>query len=126
MNQITNALTHEEAVERAKELATNIKPRFKLTEEIARQPEETIQEFIESGLIHAMVPKRWGGHELDFNTLFRTAIEIAKADPSAGWCYTLLVVHAWQLAFFPEEAQAEVWGEKSRCNDCFFFCTFEK
>ena len=56
-----------------------------------------------------MVPKRWGGHELDFNTLFRTAIEVAKADPSAGWCYTLLVVHSWMLAFFPEEAQAEVW-----------------
>ena len=37
-----------------------------------------------------MVPKRWGGHELGFDTLFRTTVEIAKADPSAGWCYTLL------------------------------------
>ena len=109
MEGIANALTHEEAVEKAKELAATLKTRFKLTEEISRQPEETIQELRESGLIHAMVPKRFGGSELNFNTLFRTAIEIAKVDPSAGWCYTLLVVHAWQLAFFPEEAQAEVW-----------------
>ena len=111
MEGIANALTHEEAVEKAKELAATLKNRFKLTEEISRQPEETIQELRESGLIHAMVQKRFGGSELDFNTLFRTAIEIAKVDPSAGWCYTLLVVHAWQLAFFPEEAQAEVWGK---------------
>ena len=109
LNQLTKGITHEEAVECAKNVATKIKPRFKISEEIAHQPEETIQDFIDSGLIHAMVPKRWGGHELDFNTLFRTAIEVAKADPSAGWCYTLLVVHSWMLAFFPEEAQAEVW-----------------
>ena len=62
-----------------------------------------------SGLIRAMVPKRWGGHELGFNTLFKTAMEVAKADPSAGWCYTLLLVHSWMLAYFPEEAQREVW-----------------
>ncbi|WP_428911527.1 acyl-CoA dehydrogenase family protein [Niallia sp. Krafla_26] len=109
MTKLANALTHEEAVQRAQELAAKIKPRFKVTEEISRQPEETIEELRETGLVHAMVPKRWGGSELDFNTLFRTAIEIAKADPSTGWIYTLAVVHAWQLAFFPEEAQAEVW-----------------
>ena len=44
MEGIANALTHEEAVEKAKELAATIKTRFKLTEEISRQPEETIQE----------------------------------------------------------------------------------
>ena len=111
MEGIANALTHEEAVEKAKELAATLKTRFKLTEEMTRQPEETIQELRDSGLIRTMVPKRFGGSELDFNTLFRTAIEIAKVDPSAGWCYTLLVVHAWQLAIFPEQAQAEVWGK---------------
>ena len=111
MNQLTQQLTHEEAVERAKELASKIKPRFKLTEEICRQPEETIQELRETGLVRAMVPKRWGGYELDFNTLYRTTIEVAKADPSTGWVYALAVVHAWQLAFFPEEAQREVWNK---------------
>ena len=97
MNQLTKQLTHEEAIERARNLAIKIKPRFKLTEELSRQPQETIQDFIDSGLVRTMTPKRWGGHELDFNTLSKTAVEIAKADPSAGWCYTL-VAHSFMDA----------------------------
>lgn len=102
-------MTHEEAVERAKDVAVRVRTRFKLTEELCHQPQETIQDFTDAGLIRAMIPKRWGGYELGFDTLFRTGVEIAKADPSAGWCYTLLVVHSWMLAYFPEEAQREVW-----------------
>lgn len=109
MSSLTKTLTHEEAVDIVRELAVKIKPRFKLTEELGHQPEETVQDFIHSGLISAMIPKRWGGHELGFDTLYKTAVEIAKADPSAGWCYTLLVVHSWMLAYYPEEAQREVW-----------------
>ncbi len=110
LNQLTSKqLTHEEAVERTRNLAINIKSRFNVTEELCRQPQETIQEFIDAGLIRAMVPKRWGGHELGFDTLFRTGVEVAKADPSAGWCYTLLLAHSWMLAYFPEEAQRDVW-----------------
>ena len=107
IDQLT--LTHEEAIKRAKNLATKIKPRFKITEELRQQPQENIQDFIDSGLVRAMVPKRWGGHELGFNTLFRTAAEVAKADPSAGWVYSLLVAHGWMLAFFSDEAQRDVW-----------------
>ena len=87
LNQLTKSLTHEEAIERAKNLAIKIKPRFKLTEELSRQPQENIQDFIDSGLVRTMTPRRWGGHELDFITLSKTAVEIAKADPSRGWCY---------------------------------------
>jgi alkylation response protein AidB-like acyl-CoA dehydrogenase len=110
LNKLTNELTHEEAVERARNVAIKIKPRFTLTEELFRQPQETIQNFIDSGLVRAMTPKHWGGDELGFNTLSKTAVEIAKADPSAGWCYTLLLIHSWMLAYFPEEVQREVWG----------------
>ena len=30
-----------------------------------------------------MTPKKWGGHELGFDTFSKTALEIGKADPSA-------------------------------------------
>ena len=51
MKQVTKQLTHEEAVEIAKNLAIKVKPRFKLTEELSRQPQENIQDFIDSGLV---------------------------------------------------------------------------
>ncbi|WP_428908082.1 hypothetical protein [Niallia sp. Krafla_26] len=109
MNQLTKTLTHVEAIAKAKEVAERIKTRFHLTEELSRQPEENIQDFIDSGLVRLMTPKKWGGHELGFDTFSKTAIEIGKADPSAGWCYTLLVIHSWMFAYFPEQVQREVW-----------------
>ncbi|MGE8081895.1 acyl-CoA dehydrogenase family protein [Peribacillus loiseleuriae] len=124
LDQLT--LTHEEAVERAKNLATQIKPRFKITEELRHQPQETIQDFIDSGLIRTVVPKRWGGYELGFNTLFRTGVEVAKADPSAGWVYTLLLVHTWMLAYFSEEAQRDVWEVNPDATIATTFNPFSK
>ena len=63
MNQLTKTLTHEEAVERARDLAVKIKTRFTLTEELSRQPQENIQDMIDSGLVRVLTPKRWGGHD---------------------------------------------------------------
>ena len=104
-------ITHEEAVERAKSLVPRIRSRAHLSEELGRQPKENIDDFVEAGLIRCLMPKRWGGHELGVETMYKTTFEIAKADPSAGWCYGLLVLHSWMLAYYPEQAQREVWGE---------------
>ena len=106
MEGIANALTHEEAVEKAKDLAVKIKSRFTLTEELSRQPQENIQDMIDSGLVRILTPNRWGGHELDFNSFSKLTMEMAKADPSAGWCYSLLVVHSWMLSLFSRGSAA--------------------
>ncbi|WP_400164520.1 acyl-CoA dehydrogenase family protein [Brevibacillus sp. TJ4] len=104
-------LTHEEAVARAKSLVPRIRERANLSEELGRQPQENIDDFVRSGLIRCLMPKRWGGHELGIETMYKTTYEIAKADPSAGWCFGLLVLHSWMLAYYPEQAQQEIWGE---------------
>jgi 3-hydroxy-9,10-secoandrosta-1,3,5(10)-triene-9,17-dione monooxygenase len=109
MNQMIKKLSHEEAIERARELVDTIRSRSKQGEELRHQPEENIKDFIESGLVRTLVPSRWGGHELNWKTLSNTAMEIAKGDSSAGWCYSLLLLHSWMLAFFPNKAQEDVW-----------------
>jgi len=101
--------SYEEAVERAKALAPSIRQRGQQSEAERRQAEETIREIVDSGLIRQLQPARFGGHELPIRSLIDTTIEIAKADPSAGWCFTLLGLHAFMLAGWPEEAQREVW-----------------
>jgi 3-hydroxy-9,10-secoandrosta-1,3,5(10)-triene-9,17-dione monooxygenase len=73
-------------------------------------PQETIQEIVNAGLVRLLVPRRWGGHELSFDAFVDSVIEIAKADGSAGWCYSFLLAQAWLLAHFPEEAQRDVWA----------------
>ena len=38
-------------------------------------------------------------------------IEIARANPSAGWVAGVIGVHPWHLALFADEAQAAMWGD---------------
>ena len=103
-------MTYEEAVARAKALAPVVRERASTAEAARRQPEETIQEIIDAGLVRLLTPARWGGHELGFDAFVDSVIEIGKADASAAWCYAFLNIHSWVLAYFPEEAQRDVWG----------------
>lgn len=102
-------LTYAEAVARARALAPAIEKRASAAEALRRQPIETIQEFIDAGLSRMLVPRRWGGYELSVDALIDSAIEVAKADASTGWCYAFLVIHGCFLAHFPEQAQRDVW-----------------
>jgi 3-hydroxy-9,10-secoandrosta-1,3,5(10)-triene-9,17-dione monooxygenase len=76
-------------------------------------PEKTIQELVESGLVRLMQPLRWNGHELGFDALVSTGIEIGKACGSSGWCHSVLAIHFWMMSLFPERAQQDVWGKRS-------------
>jgi 3-hydroxy-9,10-secoandrosta-1,3,5(10)-triene-9,17-dione monooxygenase len=104
-----SGMTHKEAVARARALAPVIRERAARAEEQRRQPEETIQAIVDAGLVRLLMPRRWGGYELSYDALADSAIEIARADASAGWCYSFLVAHASMLAHFPDEAQSDVW-----------------
>ena len=57
-----------------------------------------------------MTPKRYGGHELGFETWFDVVREISKADCSHGWCASLICNHTHVLTQFTEEAQQAVWS----------------
>ncbi len=111
MKNITSQMTYEEALEKAKSLAKVIRERGKYTEELRKIPKETIDDIVKSGLVRLLQPARWGGHELPLEALVDTTIEISKADPSSGWCYTLLGLHSYMLAGWPEQAQQEVWSQ---------------
>ena len=104
----SSGMTHEEAVLRARALAPIIQERAATAEAQRRQPDKTIEDIINAGLVRLLTPVRWGGHELSFDAFVDSVIELAKADGSAGWCYSLNI-HSWVMAAFPEQAQREVW-----------------
>jgi len=68
-------LTYEEAVARAHALAPAIEKRAPAADAQRRQPMETIQEFIDAGLVRMLVPRCWGGYELSINALIDLAAE---------------------------------------------------
>lgn len=104
------SLTPEEAVAQARACAPAIRERALEAEKARCQPPETLRELTASGLTRVLTPRRWGGYELDFETAVATIVEIGKADASAAWCYSFLIIHNWFLAHYPDQAQRDVWA----------------
>src|SRR6202045_2968763 len=109
--------TAEELVARARALAPKLRERAVRAERDRNIPQESVDEFIESGLIHTLQPKRWGGYEHDHAVAFDIAVELGKSTcGSSAWCLNYFADHACLLASFPEEAQHDVWSRnKAAC-----------
>jgi 3-hydroxy-9,10-secoandrosta-1,3,5(10)-triene-9,17-dione monooxygenase len=75
---------------------------------------ETIAEMKDRGFFQMLQPKRWGGHECLPLETFEVTSLLSEADPSVGWVLGVLGIHAFHLAMFSEEAQAEVWGSNPK------------
>jgi alkylation response protein AidB-like acyl-CoA dehydrogenase len=65
-----------------------------------------------SGIFYQFVPKRFGGLEVTPEQFLDVMVPLAEGDPSMGWAACFCTTHNWFLAHFPEEAQAEIWGER--------------
>lgn len=109
--------TADELVGRARALAPKLRERAVRAERDRNIPQESVDEFIDAGLIHTLQPKRWGGYEHDHEVAFDIAVELGKSTcGSSAWCLNYLADHACMLALFPEEAQHEVWSrDKAAC-----------
>jgi len=80
--------------------------------EIARRPlDEVIDAVRETGLFSMMVPKRYGGYELDVDTFFEVVMVLSEADPPMGWLIGFYIEHAFWLAAFPDDVQDQAYGD---------------
>jgi alkylation response protein AidB-like acyl-CoA dehydrogenase len=106
--------TGDELVARARALAPKLRERAVRTERSRNIPQESVDDYIASGLIHTLQPKRWGGYEHDHEVAFDIAVELGRSTcGSSAWCLNYLADHACVLALFPEEAQHDVWSRNN-------------
>src|SRR5262249_21738865 len=63
-------VTRGEFLARAEALLPMLRERAAETERLRRVPQETIDAFVESGLIRGLQPMRWGGLEVDPATFY--------------------------------------------------------
>jgi 3-hydroxy-9,10-secoandrosta-1,3,5(10)-triene-9,17-dione monooxygenase len=96
--------------EAVQDLLPGIAARADQAEQDRRVPVETIAELQEAGVFKMLQPKRWGGLEADPVEFYDVIRTIASVCGSTGWVSSVVGVHPWQLALFPNEAQTEVWG----------------
>lgn len=75
-----------------------------------RLTDEAVAALDSIGVLRALQPRRWGGGEVHLADYAETVMEIGRGSASAGWVASVVGVHPWQLALFPEQTQAEIWG----------------
>lgn len=104
-------MDREAYVERVRELLPGLRERARECEDLRRIPDATVKAFDEAGLMRVVQPARWSGYELSPMALYEGAALVATACPSSAWFLSVVGVHNWQLALFPDAAQEDVWGE---------------
>ena len=104
-------MTPEAYLDRVRALLPVLRERAPNAEKLRRLPEETFDDFQESGLFRCIQPKRYEGYELDPETFYQAIIEVSAVCGSSGWILGVVGVHNWHMALFPPQVQEEVWGE---------------
>ena len=100
-----------EIINRIRKLAPEIDSRALAAEKAKRVPAETMEALRDADVFRTMQPKRFGGYEYGPAELAQIGFELGRACGSTGWCGTLAVCFGWMTAFFPLEAQQEVWDD---------------
>jgi alkylation response protein AidB-like acyl-CoA dehydrogenase len=96
-------------LDRVRRLRPEIESRALATAKAKRVPAETMEALRATGVFRTMQPKRFGGYEYGPAELAQIGFELGRGCGSTGWCGTLAVCFGWKTAFFPLEAQQEVW-----------------
>lgn len=104
---------NHEVIDRIKALLPGFAERAQETEDLRKVHPQNIAELDEAGFFKLCQPAQWGGYEADMETFYTAAMTIATACPSTGWCASILGIHNWHLALFPQQAQEDVWGSDS-------------
>ena len=88
---------------RVRDLATE-------TELTGRVPQPLVDQLIEAGLFHLLVPRSLGGSETDPITAARVVEAIASADGSTGWIVMLALQNSHYAGFLPEHEARTIWA----------------
>jgi len=93
------------------ELLPTLRDRAQETEDRRLLPAETVKSLAEVGVFRLLQPTKFGGYEAAPQTFLRAVRMIAGACGSTGWVASVVGVHNWQLALFPDRAQQDVWAD---------------
>jgi 3-hydroxy-9,10-secoandrosta-1,3,5(10)-triene-9,17-dione monooxygenase len=104
-------MTREKALSRAQALVPFLQERSDECVQDRRVPDKTIHDFMRSGLLRLLQPKKYGGHEMGWDVFCEVIQILASGCGSQGWVYRVLGDHAQMIGIFPEAAQEEVWGD---------------
>ncbi|MES2492527.1 MAG: acyl-CoA dehydrogenase family protein [Pseudomonadota bacterium] len=101
-----------ELIGRAAELAPLVAAESANAERNGAVSSNVIEAFCDAGFMQIMVPKRYGGHELGYDTMAGVVAAIAPACTSTAWVTSFLIGHNYIHALFPQQLQDEIFGDR--------------
>ncbi|MBI2710112.1 MAG: flavin-dependent monooxygenase [Actinobacteria bacterium] len=101
----------DEVVERVRLLLPELRERSPEGEVLRRLPDQTVADLKATGIGRMLQPKRYGGLEAHPRQFFEAVLAIAGTCGSAGWVSSVVGVHPWQAAHWPDQVQEEIWAD---------------
>jgi 3-hydroxy-9,10-secoandrosta-1,3,5(10)-triene-9,17-dione monooxygenase len=100
----------QQVLDGVRDLLPTFRSRADEAERLRVVPDASIKELSETGFFKLLQPQRYDGLEADPETFYTAVKDIAGACGSTAWVSSVVGVHPWQVALFPDEAQQAVWG----------------
>jgi alkylation response protein AidB-like acyl-CoA dehydrogenase len=102
-----------ELLDRARVIAVVARERALKTEAARRVGDDMIARMRQADLFRIMQPRTYGGFEYGFDVFVQVEATLASGCGSTGWVYGLLASQQWLIACFSEQAQDEIWRDRS-------------
>jgi 3-hydroxy-9,10-secoandrosta-1,3,5(10)-triene-9,17-dione monooxygenase len=100
-------------VERARALTPLLAEHAAEAERLRRPVDAVISALVEAGIFELMVPRCYGGLELDLGSFLDVGLALGEGDASQAWVATFYIEHCWMLCQFPETFQRELFSDRS-------------
>jgi 3-hydroxy-9,10-secoandrosta-1,3,5(10)-triene-9,17-dione monooxygenase len=100
----------EKLLEDLQAMVPALRERGGVAEETGRIPEETIEELKRINAFNAIVPKAYGGLEVEFPIVPQIFRTLGRGCVSTAWCMGFLIYHNFQFSFYNKKAQDEAFG----------------
>ena len=81
------------------------------TERERRIPPENLAAMEQNGLFRILAPRKFGGHEASIRTYTDVVAEISRGCGASGWVAFISDATDWLVGQYPDEVQAEVYGQ---------------
>jgi len=99
--------------ERVRALLPRLAEQASEAERLRRPTDAAIRSLEEAGLFRSMVPRCFGGLELDLDSFLELGLLLGEADSSIAWVASFYVEHNWMFCQFPESFQRELYAGRS-------------
>lgn len=113
----------EQAVARARELATSLAPLVGTIESERKMPPSAVDALVRAGVFKLCVRRAYGGMEADPRTMAGVIEAFAQVDGSAGWCAMIGATSGLMSSYLAPEIAQEIYGAPD-ATACGVFAPF--